>query len=99
MKNLKFSRQAVLDIEEIYLYGFINFGEGQADSYASRMQKNLEIISSNPDIGRLDSRINPAIHRFDFARHAIFYDVTDSEIIIIRILHITMDFLQHLSQN
>lgn len=98
MKNLKFSQQASRDIDEIYLYGFINFGENQADLYSEKM-KNLilETLCRNPLIGRLDGRVNPAIRRFDFESHVIFYDVTDTVIFIVRILHGSVDFVKHLS--
>jgi toxin ParE1/3/4 len=96
MKNIKFSKQASQDIEEIYLYGFISFGEEQADLYALKMQKFLEMMRSNSKIGRLDTRVNPAIRRFDFENHVIFYDVNDATIIIVRILHGSMDFVKHL---
>ncbi len=96
MKNIKFSKQASQDIEEIYLYGFISFGEEQADLYAFKMQKFLEMMRSNPKIGRLDTRVNPAIRRFDFENHVIFYDENDTAITIVRILHGSMDFVKHL---
>jgi toxin ParE1/3/4 len=91
------SKQASLDIEDIYLYGFLNFGEEQADLYSSRMQKCVDILCANPEIGRLDTRINPAVRRFDFESHVIFYDIEDSAIFIVRILHRSMDFVQHLT--
>ncbi len=98
MKNLKFSQQASRDIDEIYLYGLINFGEDQADIYSEKV-KNLvlETLCRNPEIGRLDTRVNPAIRRLDFESHVIFYDVTETEIVIVRILHASMDFVKHLS--
>ena len=98
MKNLQFLQQASRDIDEIYLYGLINFGEDQADLYSEKM-KNLilETLCRNPEIGRLDTRVNPAIRRFDFESHVIFYDVTEAEIVIVRILHGSMDFVKHLS--
>ena len=98
MKNLKFSQQASRDIDEIYLYGLINFGEDQADIYFEKV-KNLvlETLCCNPEIGRLDTRVNPAIRRLDFESHVIFYDVTETDIVIVRILHGSMDFVKHLS--
>ena len=97
MKTIKFSKQASQDIEEIYLYGFINFGEEQADLYAFKMQEFLEMMRSNPEIGRLDTRVNPVIRRFDFENHVIFYDINDTTIVIVRVLHNSMDFVKHLS--
>jgi toxin ParE1/3/4 len=95
--HFKFSTQASRDVEDIYLYGFINFGEEQADLYSLRMRQCIEILCANPEIGRLDIRVNPAVRRFDFESHVIFYDVEESSIFIVRILHRSMDFVQNLS--
>lgn len=92
-----FSTRASRDVEDIYLYGFINFGEDQADLYFSKMNKCIDILCSNPEIGRLDARANPAVRRFDFESHVIFYDIEVDSIFIVRILHRSMDFVQHLS--
>ena len=95
--HFKFSTQASRDVENIYLYGFINFGEEQADLYSLKMQQCIEILCANPEIGRLDIRVNPAVRRFDFESHVIFYDIEADSILIARVLHRSMDFVQHLS--
>ena len=97
MKSIRLSRQASVDVNEIYLYGLINFGEDQADHYSAKIKNCLKTLQANSEIGRLDSRVNPAIRRFDFERHVIFYDTNDTEIIIVRIIHCSMDFVKHLS--
>lgn len=95
--NFKLSKQASQDIEDIYLYGFINFGEAQADQYSLKMCNCIDLLCSNPEIGRLDARVNPAIRRFDFESHVMFYDFEDGVIFIVRILHGSVDFVQHLA--
>lgn len=95
--HFKLSTQASHDVEDIYLYGFINFGEEQADLYSLRMHKCIDILCANPEIGRLDIRVNSAVRRFDFESHVIFYDIEADSILIIRVLHRSMDFVQHLS--
>ncbi|MGN7503637.1 MAG: type II toxin-antitoxin system RelE/ParE family toxin [Alphaproteobacteria bacterium] len=37
------------------------------------------------------------MRRLDFESHVIFYDVTETDIVIVRILHGSMDFVKHLS--
>lgn len=95
--RLHLSRRAAQDIEDIYLYGFINFGEAQADLYAQKISQTFDILCAHPDIGRLDTRVNPAVRCFSCESHVIFYDVQDDLILIVRILHRAMDFMRHLS--
>lgn len=97
MKSIKLAKQASLDVDEMYLYGLINFGETQADLYSEKIKNSLKTIQANPEIGRLVTRVYPAVRRFDFERHVIFYDINDDEIFIVRIIHCSTDFIRHLS--
>lgn len=90
------SKAASKDLEEIYIYGFIHFGEAQADYYALSLENQIGIICANPKIGRLDSRVNPAVRRFECESHVIFYDIVDDYISINRILHGATDYVQYL---
>ncbi len=90
------STAASKDLEEIYIYGYIHFGEKQADDYAQTIENKITIICENPKIGRLDKRANPAIRRFECESHVIFYDVHEDFISIIRILHGATDYVQYL---
>lgn len=94
--KLCLARQAARDIDEIYLFGLIHFGEIQADNYASNLENCFNIIAANPFIGRVDARVKPPIRRLEFQSHVIFYDVSETNVIIVRILHKSMDFLKHL---
>ena len=91
----KISSAATRDIEEIYLYGFIQFGEAQADHYAETLENRIAIICAHPRLGRIDSRVNPAIRRFECERHVIFYDLFEDHILIVRILDGATDFVAH----
>lgn len=95
--KLKISKAASQDMENIYLYGFLTFGESQADIYMGALSDRFGLLCSNPEIGRLDARVNPAVRRFDFESHVIFYDAEDDHILVVRILHKSMDFVKHLS--
>tara|TARA_B100001167_G_scaffold85440_1_gene51477 strand:- start:1443 stop:1739 length:297 start_codon:yes stop_codon:yes gene_type:complete len=97
MMRINFTKQASLDVDEMYLYGLINFGETQADLYSEKIKNGLKTIQANPEIGRLITSVNPAVRRFDFERHVIFYDINDDEILITRIIHCSMDYIRHLN--
>lgn len=95
--KLKISKAASQDIENIYLYGFLTFGENQADVYMFALNDRFDLLCSNPEIGRLDTRVNPAVRRLDFESHVIFYDAEVDHILVVRVLHKSMDFVKHLS--
>jgi toxin ParE1/3/4 len=96
--NYKLSSAAARDIEEIYLYGYVQFGEAQADLYAVTLENRIAMICANPKLGRTDARVTPAIRRFECQRHVIFYDLLDEHILIVRILHGATDYVVHLGR-
>lgn len=94
--ELVFSRQASKDFDEIYQYGFSRFGEIQADNYAAKLVSCFKNLCTNPEIGRLDARVKPAIRRFEIGSHIVCYDLFKDQIIIVRILRKSVNFLSHI---
>jgi toxin ParE1/3/4 len=90
------SKAAAQDLEDIYLYGFMQFGEAQADRYAALLEDRIELLCKNPLLGRIDTAITPAIRRFECESHVIFYDLSATQLLIVRILHGATDYLHHL---
>jgi toxin ParE1/3/4 len=91
------SKAAAQDLEDIYLYGFMQFGEAQADRYAAMLEERIQLLCDNPLLGRIDAAINPAIRRFECESHVIFYDLTATHLFLVRILHGATDYLRHLA--
>ncbi|WED22047.1 type II toxin-antitoxin system RelE/ParE family toxin [Vibrio sp. JC009] len=83
----KLSLRAVKDIESIYEYTLLNFGECRADKYTNDLESCLEILAESPFIGRESNEIRKGIRRHDFQKHSIFYRVRELDVFIIRILH------------
>ena len=96
--KIQYSNAASKDLEDIYLHGLLNFGGKQADSYAVTIKRGLEIIGFNPEIGRMDTRVNPAVRRFEIESHVVFYDVSDELVLVVRVLHKASDFVIQLMQ-
>ncbi|TRX48497.1 type II toxin-antitoxin system RelE/ParE family toxin [Fulvivirga sp. M361] len=50
----------------------------------------------NPDIGRDASEFSRSLKRFTYKSHMVFYLNSDPDILIIRVLHHSMDYQRHL---
>ncbi|MCK7459216.1 type II toxin-antitoxin system RelE/ParE family toxin [Idiomarina aminovorans] len=48
MASYKLSTNAKADINRIYNYGYLTFGERQADNYFYRLFQSFETIANNP---------------------------------------------------
>lgn len=96
--KIQYANAASKDLEDIFLHGLLNFGAKQADEYAVAIKERLDVIAGNPEIGRLDTRVNPAVRRFEIRSHVVFYDIAEDTILIVRILHKASDFVIQLMQ-
>jgi toxin ParE1/3/4 len=59
MPRTIFSKKAEADLAEIYRYGFVNFGERQADQYADGMWGKCQLLPENPLLYRERDEFNP----------------------------------------
>lgn len=93
MRKLKIilSEEAILDLEEIWLYTFKNWSLEQADRYHSLITGEIKFLSSNPNSGKVLDHIRKGYRSSKVNAHHLFYRFTSTEIEVIRILHENMD--------
>jgi toxin ParE1/3/4 len=105
--NLRFSREAVRDIEEALAYTREQFGERKFEQYRDLIQEALARIAADPD--NPQARRRPEIHpdartlhlarRGKRARHYLLYRVAaDGHVDVGRLLHDSMELKRHLPE-
>lgn len=73
------------------------WGKRQRDKYLKQLDDAFKLLARQPDIGRGADAIKPGYKKFSQGSHIIFYRAgTESKIVVIRILHNSMDVDQHL---
>jgi len=92
----KLTPAAESDLIDIYVYGFQTFGETQAEQYFSELENCFEVLSQTPLICRERTEFIPPVRIHHRGRHLVIYIVQDDRILIIRILHDSMDVKRHL---
>ena len=97
--NYKISKQAEIDLENIWLYTFEEWSIEQADYYFDLIMDEIEYISKNPKSGKSYNEIRKEYFRSRVKSHFIFYRINFKEecIEIIRILHQQMDVESHIN--
>lgn len=93
MMKYKISKEALNDLEEIWLYTFKNWSIEQADRYYNLIIDEIEYISTNPESGTNYSVVRNGYFRSKVKSHFVFYRINLKEnlIEVIRILHERMD--------
>ena len=92
----KLTPEAENDLIEIYVYGFQKFGESQAEKYFSELEDCFQLLSETPLISRECEEFSPPVRIHHHGRHLVIYMIQDGQILIVRILHDSMDIQQHL---
>ena len=85
------------DLIDIGHFTTEKWGKRQRDKYLKQFDYTFKLLSRQPAIGRDASDIKPGYKKYNQGSHVIFYRAgTESHIVVIRILHNSMDVEQHL---
>lgn len=95
MAAYRLSTKAVVDLDGIYEYTVLNFGLPQARNYLDGLHDRFEILAQQPRRGRRAERIAPDLRRYEYRFHVVFYVPEDKGVMIVRVLHESMDALKH----
>ena len=96
MVSYSLTHEADLDLEEIYEYTIRKFGLEQADKYLLGLHDGFQIIVQNPMLGRSANEVKAKLRRFEYQSHVVFYVSEANKILVMRILHHSMDVEKHL---
>jgi toxin ParE1/3/4 len=96
MAAYRLSAAADADMANIIEFGILRFGLAQVRKYISELEQHLAALAANGSIGRDASEVASGMRRFSFGSHVIFYQPDGTGILIVRILHHSMDVHRHL---
>ncbi|WP_417559473.1 type II toxin-antitoxin system RelE/ParE family toxin [Marinomonas sp.] len=91
-----YSKLVEQDLIDIYLYTAQTWGQTQADAYDAGLEQTIKMLASSPKIGRVCNEIKTGYRRFEHKNHIIFYCQRQTDILIVRILHESMDIPNHM---
>ena len=85
------------DVIEIGRFTTGTWGKRQRDKYLKQLDDAFKLLGRQPEIGTDANDIKPEYRKYNQGSHTIFYRAgTDSNIVVIRILHNSMDVERHL---
>ncbi|MBI2425790.1 MAG: type II toxin-antitoxin system RelE/ParE family toxin [Candidatus Hydrogenedentes bacterium] len=83
---MHFTEAADADLEAIASYTIARFGLEQARLYRDGLFKVFDLISEFPQSGSEQVRLRPKLRRLVHDAHAIYYEIRDEDILVVRIL-------------
>lgn len=95
--NYSISKEAVNDLENIWVYTFENWSVEQADRYLNLIIAEIEYLCLKPDSGSDFGHVRSGYFQAKVKAHLIFYRVNSKQNVleIVRILHEMMDIENH----
>ncbi|MEE9453030.1 MAG: type II toxin-antitoxin system RelE/ParE family toxin [Paracoccaceae bacterium] len=94
--ELRFSRKAEIDLAEIADFSVGKFGIIQARLYRDNFQACFNSLCENPKLGRSANELAPGLRRIRQQAHVIFYQHAQDQVLVVRVLHYSMDFERNL---
>ena len=96
MGNFRLTSRAESDLVEIADYTIETFGIEQARRYRDALETCFQTIADNPKVGRSADQLAPELRRYKHQSHVVFYMPERQGVLIVRVLHESRDFEQHL---
>lgn len=95
--NLKISKLALEDLDNIWVYTAEQWNKEQANKYYNEIFLVIGNISENADIVKPIDYIKKGHRRINVKYHKIIYKVDGTIVYIDRVLHQKMDIEKHLN--
>ena len=99
MAAYRLSRSAVLDLDGIYEYTSLNFGLSQAQMYLNGLHESLANLAEQPMLGRTANQVAANLRRYHYRSHVVFYLLEEEYILVVRVLHQSMDLPRHVTDD
>ncbi len=96
MTGYVLSPRAQGDLDEIWDYTEQRWSAAQAERYIRQLQQGIEFVAADPRRGQACDDVRTGYCKYGDGSHVVFYRLTSNGIDVIRILHGSMDFDQHL---
>ncbi len=96
-RSIQLRPRALHDLEDIYRYSLEQWGVARAETYLSEINRAFESLANHHQLGRDYSRVSTNLHAYNIAAHVIFYTPSTNGILVIRVLHKSMDYVRHLT--
>ncbi|WP_373487233.1 type II toxin-antitoxin system RelE/ParE family toxin [Blastomonas sp.] len=95
--RLDISKAADADLDDIIAYSAAEWGAGQGIDYVASFKIAFDRIVDNPGIGQRVSTRSGRLRKLKHRKHIFYYGSDETRILIVRVLHASMDASRHLT--
>ena len=99
MLGFRVSRAAQQDVRGIGQYTQRKWGAAQRRLYLSRLESKFSQLAESPKLSPERTEFDPPVRIHNYEKHLIVYVADDAGVLIVRVLHESMDLPSRLSLN
>lgn len=96
MKRLVLTEIARADLASIRRYSTRTWGRDQTAKYMDGLRDTMKGLLRGTVVTRARDDLGPDIQMATGGRHSIFFEANESRILVVRVLHDSMDYRRHL---
>jgi len=85
--KLSVTPKAESDLIGIWVYTCEEWGDEQADKYLDQPAVGMRRLIEHPTLGSDYAHVFPGYRRLQIEHHDVFYQVLESEVLVVRVLH------------
>jgi toxin ParE1/3/4 len=89
MSEYALTKRADADLYDIFLFGYQQFGERQAEAYAAELERAFQLLANNPRMGRRAESIARGVRRHEHRSHVILYEIAPGGVLILAVVHVS----------
>ncbi|MGE4557124.1 MAG: type II toxin-antitoxin system RelE/ParE family toxin [Desulfovibrionaceae bacterium] len=89
--RFRLTNRAYDDLKNIARYTQTTWGIEQRNEYLSRLDQSFRVIAENVKIGRNCDHIKEGYCSYSVGKHLVFYKIDNETVLIVRVLHQSMD--------
>ena len=98
-KRLAVSRAAQSDIEDIYDYTLTTWGRAQADDYVTQLEHTLTAAAAGDKAVLSFAEWQANAGYMFVGKHTVFVLQEAEQLLVVRVLHQSSDYVRHLSSS
>ncbi|MGH2614809.1 MAG: type II toxin-antitoxin system RelE/ParE family toxin [Thermomicrobiales bacterium] len=90
-RRLVLTSEARSDLRDAVVFSEQRWGKSQRREYERSIASALDALATFPHLGRSRPDYGRAFYSFPVRQHVIVYQVTETDIIVVRLLHVRRD--------
>jgi toxin ParE1/3/4 len=96
--SVHLTERALADLREIEVHSIQQWGRQVSHRYLDDLQAGLDRIRENPEILRLEQLLAAGLYFYRVNKHILVCDLHESQIIVVAVIHTSMDIPSRLKE-